>query len=169
MKKLFILLLLVASPAPALADYRHELKTVVSGVVDGSYSHVKAIPSVYSMSSTGTTVGTMGKLTAPAVSNGTLTGVAATLSASANVTQTAAGASTSWSESYIQGSAAPSAPSLTHSGLTSLPTGGDVISYAGGSNNGMAIGLTQAGAISLTPGASGSTVSASISSVTEVN
>jgi len=169
MKKLFILLLLVASPAPALADYRHELKTVVSGVVDGSYSHVKAIPSVYSMSSTGTTVGTMGKLTAPAVSNGTLTGVAATLSASASVSQTAAGASTSWSESYIQGSAAPSAPSLTHSGLTSLPTGGDVVSYSGGSNNGMAIGLTQAGAISLTPGASGSTVSASISSVTEVN
>jgi hypothetical protein len=169
MKKLFILLLLVASPAPALADYRHELKTVVSGVVDGSYSHVKAIPSVYSMSSTGTTVGTMGKLTAPAVSNGTLTGVAATLSASASVSQTAAGASTSWSESYIQGSAAPSAPSLTHSGLTSLPTGGDVVSYSGGSNNGMAIGLTQAGAISLTPGASGSTISASISSVTEVN
>ena len=169
MKKLFILLLLVASPAPALADYRHELKTVVSGVVDGSYSHVKAIPSVYSMSSTGTTVGTMGKLTAPAVSNGTLTGVAATLSASASVSQTAAGASTSWSESYIQGSATPSAASLTHSGLTSLPTGGDVVSYSGGSNNGMAIGLTQAGAISLTPGASGSTVSASISSVTEVN
>ena len=121
------------------------------------------------MSSTGTTVGTMGKLTAPAVSNGTLTGVAATLSASASVSQTAAGASTSWSESYIQGSAASSPPSLTHSGLTTLPTGGDVVSYAGGSNNGMAIGLTQAGAISLTPGASGSTVSASISSITEVN
>ena len=119
MKRLLIPFLLLAA-SPSYASYKHELKTVVSGVVDGSYSHVKAIPSVYSMSSTGTTVGTMGKLTAPAVSNGTLTGVAATLSASASVSQTAAGASTSFSESYIQGSATPSAASLTHSGLTSL-------------------------------------------------
>ena len=169
MKRLLIPFAFFLAASPCYADFKHELKTVVSGVVDGSYSHVKAIPSVYSMSSTGTTVGTMGKLTAPAVSNGTLTGVAATLSASASVAQTAAGASTSFRESYVQGSATPSAASLTHSGLTSLPTGGDVVSYSGGSNNGMAIGLTQAGAISLTPGASGSTVSAQISSITEVN
>ena len=46
---------------------------------------------------------------------------------------------------------------------------GDVVTVAGGHKSGMAVALTQAGAISLTPGGSGSTVSASISSVTDVD
>jgi len=170
MKRFIPLLLLLAAPTSLQAGMVHKITATAQGTVDGSYSHVKAIPSVYSMSSTGTTVGTMGKLTAPAVSNGTLTGVAATLSASASVSQTTAGASTSWSESYIQGSASPSAPSLTNSGLTSLPTGGDVISYAGGSNHGMSIAITSVGGgtITLAPGASGSSVTGSISSSLEI-
>tara|TARA_Y100001938_G_scaffold16717_1_gene20641 strand:- start:2101 stop:2430 length:330 start_codon:yes stop_codon:yes gene_type:complete len=102
-------------------------------------------------------------------SNGTLTGVAATLG-SGSYTQTTSGAATSFSESYSQGSATPSVPSLTHSGLTTLPTGGDVISYAGGSNNGMSVAITSVsgGTITMSPGASGSSITGSITSALEI-
>ena len=164
------LLLLLFLAIPTQAGIIHKITATAQGTIDGSYSHVKAIPSTYSMSSTGTTVGTMGKLTAPAVSNGTLTGVAATMSVSNNVTQTTAGATTSWSESFIMGSATPSPASLTNAGLTSLPTGGDVISYSGGSNHGMSVAITSVGggSITLAPGASGSSITGSISSSLEI-
>jgi hypothetical protein len=167
MKRLLLLILLAA---PTQAGMVHKITATAQGTVDGSYSHVKAIPSTFSTSATGTTIGTMGGLTAPAVANGNLTGVAATMSASASVSQTTAGASTSFTESYIQGSATPSAASLTHSGLTSLPTGGDVISYAGGSNNGMSVAITSVsgGTITMSPGASGSSITGSISSSLEI-
>ena len=154
---------------PVSAGVVHKITASAQGSVDGSYSHVKATPSVYSMSSTGVTAGTMGHLDVPASSNGTLTGVAATLG-SGSYTQTTAGAATSFTESYSQGSAASSAASLTHAGLTSLPTGNDVVSYAGGSNNGMSIAITSVsgGTLTLAPGAAGTSVTGSITSALEI-
>ena len=154
---------------PVSAGVVHKITASAQGTVDGAYSHVKATPSVYSMSSTGITAGTMGHLDVPASSNGTLTGVAATLG-SGSYTQTTAGAATSFTESYSQGSAASSAASLTHAGLTSLPTGNDVVSYAGGSNNGMSIAITSVsgGTITLAPGAAGTSVTGSITSALEI-
>ena len=171
MKKLFIILLLVASPAPALSDYRHELKTVVSGQLDNAYTHSKRIGSTYSFSSDGLTVSALGGLTAPASSDGALTGVASTLGT--NTFSHSGTGSASLTESYIQGDTVPSqtgvAVSSTTGATATLLTLGDVVTVAGGHKSGMAVGLSQAGAISLTPGGSGSTVSASISSITEVN
>ena len=166
MKRLLLLFFLAV---PTQAGMVHTITATAQGTVDGAYSHVKAIPSTYSMSSTGITAATMGHLDVPASSDGTLTGVAATFG-SGSYSQTTAGAATSFSESYSQGSATPSVPSLTHSGLTTLPTGGDVISYAGGSNNGMSIAITSVsgGTITLAPGASGSSVTGSISSSLEI-
>lgn len=166
MKRLLLLFFLAV---PTQAGMVHKITATAQGTVDGAYSHVKAIPSTYSMSSTGITAATMGHLDVPASSDGDLTGVAATFG-SGSYSQTTAGAATSFSESYSQGSATPSVPSLTHSGLTTLPTGGDVISYAGGSNNGMSIAITSVsgGTITLAPGASGSSVTGSISSSLEI-
>jgi len=154
---------------PVSAGVVHKITASAQGTVDGSYSHVKATPSVYSMSSTGVTAGTMGHLDVPASSNNALTGVAATLG-SGSYTQTTAGAATSFTESYSQGSATSSAASLTHAGLTSLPTGNDVVSYAGGSNNGMSIAITSVsgGTLTLAPGAAGSSVTGSITSALEI-
>jgi len=168
MKRLFPLLLLLAAPT-SQAGMVHKITASAQGIVDGAYSHVKAIPSTYSMSSTGITAGTMGHLDVPASANNALTGVAAT-HGSGSYTQTTAGAATSFSESYIQGSATPSVPSLTHAGLTTLPTGGDVISYAGGSNNGMSVAITSVGGgtITLAPGASGTSITGSITSSLEI-
>ena len=154
---------------PVSAGVVHKITASAQGSIDGAYSHVKATPSVYSMSSTGVTAGTMGHLDVPASSNNALTGVAATLG-SGSYTQTTAGAATSFTESYSQGSATSSAASLTHAGLTSLPTGNDVVSYAGGSNNGMSIAITSVsgGTITLAPGAAGTSVTGSITSALEI-
>ena len=166
MKRLLLLFFLAV---PTQAGMVHKITATAQGTVDGAYSHVKATPSVYSMSSTGVTSSTLGHLDVPASANNALTGVAATFG-SGSYSQTTAGAATSFSESFSQGSATPSVPSLTHSGLTTLPTGGDVISYAGGSNNGMSVAITSVGGgtITLAPGASGSSVTGSISSSLEI-
>jgi len=154
---------------PVSAGVVHKITASAQGTVDGAYSHVKATPSVYSMSSTGVTASTMGHLDVPASANNALTGVAATLG-SGSYAQTTAGAATSFSESFSQGSATSSAASLTHAGLTSLPTGNDVVSYAGGSNNGMSIAITSVsgGTITLAPGAAGTSVTGSITSALEI-
>ena len=154
---------------PVSAGVVHKITASAQGTVDGAYSHVKATPSVYSMSSTGITASTLGHLDVPASSNGTLTGVAATLG-SGSYAQTTAGAATTFTESYSQGSSTTSAASLTHAGLTSLPTGNDVVSYAGGSNNGMSIAITSVsgGTITLAPGAAGTSVTGSITSALEI-
>ena len=154
---------------PVSAGVVHKITASAQGTVDGAYSHVKQTPSVYSMSSTGITASTLGHLDVPASSDGTLTGVAATLG-SGSYAQTTAGAATTFTESYSQGSATSSAASLTHAGLTSLPTGNDVVSYAGGSNNGMSIAITSVsgGTITLAPGAAGTSVTGSITSALEI-
>ena len=154
---------------PVSAGVVHKITASAQGTVDGSYSHVKATPSVYSMSSTGVTSSTLGHLDVPASANNALTGVAATLG-SGSYSQTTAGAATTFTESFSQGSATSSAASLTHAGLTSLPTGNDVVSYAGGSNQGMSIAITSVsgGVLTLSPGAAGSSVTGSITSALEI-
>jgi len=156
---------------PVSAGVVHKITASAQGLVDGAYSHVKATPSVYSMSSTGVTASTMGHLDSPATSGdpATLTGVAATHGIG-TYTQTLSGAATTFTESFSQGSATSSAASLTHAGLTSLPTGNDVVSYAGGSNNGMSIAITSVsgGTLTLAPGAAGTSVTGSITSALEI-
>jgi len=170
MKKLLLLSTLFLIN-PVSAGVVHKITASAQGTVDGAYSHVKATPSVYSMSSTGVTASTLGHLDSPATSGdpATLTGVAATHGIG-TYTQTLSGAATSFSESFSQGSATSSTASLTHAGLTSLPTGNDVISYAGGSNNGMSIAITSVsgGTLTLAPGAAGTSVTGSITSALEI-
>ena len=170
MKRLLIPFAFFLAASPCLAQYKHELKTVVSADVAGSYSHAKRIGSTYSFSSEGVTASTITGLVAPAVSNGTLTGVAATLGTN-SFSQTSAGASSSLTQSFIQGDSTPAQTgvALTHGAATTQLTLGDTVSYSGGSSNGTAATLSQAGAIGLTPGGAGSTVSGSISSTIEIH
>ena len=169
MKRLLIPFLLLAA-SPCYANYKHELKTVVSADVAGSYSHAKRIGSSYSFSSEGITASTITGLVAPASSNSTHTGVAATLGTQ-SFSQTAAGASTSLTQSFLQGDVVPTQTgvALTHGAATTQLTLGDTVSYSGGSSNGTAATLSQAGAIGLTPGGAGSTVSGSISSTIDIH
>ena len=169
MKKLLIPFAFLLAAIPANAGYKHELKTVVSGVTDGAYSHSKRIGSTTSFSSEGITASAIGGLTAPAESNGSHTGVAATLGTH-TFAQTSAGASTSLTQSFLQGDVVPTQTGvgISNGATTTLLTLGDTVTYSGGNSTNMAVGLTQAGAISLTPGSAGSSVSGSISSIVEI-
>ncbi len=127
MKRLFPLAIFLLI-APVNAQIVHKITATAQASVDGSYSHAKRIGSTYSMSSTGVTAGTMGHLDVPASSNSTLTGVAAT-HGSGSYTQTLAGSATTFSETFIQGDATPSATTLSSGAIGSLPMLGDTISY----------------------------------------
>ena len=168
MKKLLIPFAFLLAAIPANAGYKHELKTVVSGVTDGAYSHGKRIGSTTSFSSDGITVSAIGGLTAPAESNGTHTGVAATLGT--HTFSHSGTGSASLTQSYVQGDVVPTQTGvgISNGATTTLLTLGDTVTYSGGNSTNMAVGLTQAGAISLTPGSAGSSVSGSISSIVEI-
>ena len=164
------LLLAGSSCLPAAAGYKHELKTVVSGTLDAAYTHAKRVGSTYSFSSDGLTISALGGLTGPASSDGALTGTAATYGT--NTFSHSGTGSASLTESFIQGDTVPTqtgvAVSSTTGATATLLTLGDTVTVAGGHKNSMAVALTQAGAISLTPGGSGTTVSGSISSIIEI-
>ena len=170
MKKLLIPFAFLFAAIPANAGFKHELKTVVSGVTDGAYSHSKRIGSTTSFSSDGITVSAIGGLTAPAESNGSHTGVAATLGT--HTFSHSGTGSASLTQSYVQGDVVPTQTGVgisnSNGATTTLLTLGDTVTYSGGNSTNMAVGLTQAGAISLTPGSAGSSVSGSISSIVEI-
>lgn len=163
-------LLLAGSCLPAAAGYKHELKTVVSGSLDNAYTHAKRVGSTYSFSSDGLTISALGGLTAPAVSDGTLTGAAATYGT--NTFSHSGTGSASLTESFIQGDTVPTQTGVAVVSTTGAPatllTMGDTVTVAGGHKGSMAVALTQAGALTLTPGGAGTTVSGSISSIIEI-
>jgi hypothetical protein len=164
------LLLAGSSCLPAAAGYKHELKTVVSGSLDNAYTHAKRVGSTYSFSSDGLTISALGGLTAPASSDGTLTGVAATLGT--NTFSHSGTGSASLTESFVQGDTVPSQTGVAVVSTTGAPatllTMGDTVTVAGGHKGSMAVALTQAGGLTLTPGGAGTTVSGSISSIIEI-
>ena len=164
------LLLAGSSCLPAAAGYRHELKTVVSGQLDNAYTHSKRVGSTYSFSSDGLTISALGGLTAPAVSDGTLTGTAATYGT--NTFSHSGTGSASLTESFIQGDTVPAQTGVAVVSTTGAPatllTMGDTVTVAGGHKGSMSVALTQAGGITLAPGGSGSTISGSISSIIEI-
>ena len=168
MKRFIPLLLFLAAPAYS-GGITHKITATAQASVDGSYSHAKRIGSTYSMSSTGVTAGTMGHLDVPASSDGTLTGVAAT-HGSGTYTQTTAGAATTFSETFVQGDATPSATTLSSGAVGSLPMLGDTITYTGGDNTGLAATITSVsgGTIGLTAGKSGTSVTGSITSALSI-
>jgi hypothetical protein len=168
MKRLLILFLLVA-PAAQAGGISHKITATAQASVDGSYSHAKRVGSTYSMSSSGVTASTMGHLDVPASANNALTGVAAT-HGTGSYTQTTAGAATTFSETFVQGDAMPSATSLTHGAVGSLPMLGDTITYTGGDNTGLAATITSVsgGTIGLTAGKSGTSVTGSITSALSI-
>ena len=163
-----LFLLLLAAPAYS-GGITHKITATAQASVDGSYSHAKRIGSTYSMSSSGITASTMGHSDVPASSDGTLTGVAAT-HGSGSYSQTTSGAATTFSETFVQGDATPSATTLSSGAIGSLPMLGDTISYTGGDNTGLAATITSVsgGTIGLTPGKSGTSVTGSITSALSI-
>ena len=165
MRKLLPLILLLIAPAAQAGGITHKITTSVSAVSDGAYSSANRGGSTYSMSSNNITASTLGGVTAPA--SATAAGTFKTNS----YAQTTAGASTSFSESFISGDAV--APIGSGSGVSSgvvgnLPAFGSVTTYSGASGNPTAA-LTSVGAITLGVTGPGQSVVGSISSELNFN
>ncbi len=153
MKKLVPFLFLLA--APANADLSHSITTSTQLNVNAAASQAERIGSAFSIS--GNNVDTTDGTTASTVSVGTITsGVYAPGTIAA--TQDTAGAAFSFSQSYTQGDAVPTAaPSVG-----AVPNFGSVTSTAAGAKDTLAGTITSAGVVTLTAGGAGTSAIGSV-------
>lgn len=148
---IFPLLVLIA--APAKADITHKLQTSIQLTVDGAASQASRIGSTYSVSGSNiqtTTGGNFGGLN-------TLTAGSAVGYTPFDAELTTAGDSFTFSESFIEGDATPSATTVTSGNVGSLPAFGNTTTTAGGVAGSLAGTIDSAGGMSLTAGGAGTT------------
>ena len=149
MKKFIPLLLFAGFASPAMADITHKLSSSIQLQVNAAATQVERIGSSYSVSGNG--VDTTDGTTVNTVSAGTITsGVMAPGTIAA--TQDVAGASFSYSQTYIQGDAvSQSAPSVG-----AVSNFSDQVSTAAGTAGDLAGTITTAGVMTITAGGAGS-------------
>ena len=148
MKKFIPLLLVAGFGSPAMADITHKLSSSVQLQVNAAATQVERIGSSWSVSGNG--VDTTDGTTVNTVSAGTITsGVMSpgTIAASQDV----AGASFSYSATYVQGDAvSQSAPSVG-----AVSNFSDQVSTASGTAGDLAGTITTAGVMTITAGGAG--------------
>ena len=148
MKKLLPLLLLAGFSSPAMADLTHKLSSSVQLQVNAAATQVDRIGSTFTIS--GSNIDTTDGTTAGTVSAGTITsGVYSPGTIAA--TQDTAGSAFSFSTSYIQADAVPTAaPTVGAVGNFSSQT-----STTAGTLGTLAGTITSAGVITVTGGGAG--------------
>lgn len=143
-----LLVILAFAGAPAYANITHRLQSSVQLTVDAAATNVSRIGNSYSVSGAGvdttdgTTTGSVGSLAIT-------TGVAAGPSITA--TQATSGNSFSFSQSYTQGDAIPTAAVTTGE----VANFSDITSTSAGTAGTLAGTITSAGAVSVTAGGAG--------------
>jgi len=150
MKGLLILAAVVLAAAPAKADLTHKIQSSISLTVDAAASAAKRIGSSYSVSGTNVTLNTAGGL-------GSLTAGSAVGYTAADYSVTTAGDAFSFSESFTEGDATPSATAVTSGVVGSLPMLGDTTTTAGGVAGVLAGSIASDHALSITAGGAGTT------------
>lgn len=150
MKRLLILAALVAAAAPAKADLTHKIQSSVSLTVDAAASAAKRIGSTYSVSGNNVSLSTAGGL-------GSLTAGNAVGYTPSSYTVTTAGDAFSFSESFLEGDATPSATAITSGVVGSLPMLGDTTTTAGGVAGLLAGTIASDHAVTITAGGAGTT------------
>ena len=150
MKRLLILAALVAAAAPAKADLTHKIQSSVSLTVDAAASAAKRIGSTYSVSGNNVSLSTAGGL-------GSLTAGSAVGYTPSAYTVTTAGDAFSFSESFLEGDATPSATAITSGVVGSLPMLGDTTTTAGGVAGVLAGTIASDHAVTITAGGAGTT------------
>ena len=136
--------------APAYADITHKIQSSVQLTVDGAGSVAARIPSSYSVSGSNITLDTAGGL-------GALTAGSAVGYSAADYSVTTAGDAFSYSESFIEGDATPSATTVNSGVVPSLPMLGSTTTTAGGSASTLAGTIASDGAMTITAGGAGTT------------
>ena len=150
MKRLAFVLGLTVLALPAQADITNKIQSSISLSVDGAGSVAARIPSTYSVSGNNITLGTAGGL-------GTLTAGSAVGYTPADYSITTAGDAFSFTESFIEGDATPSATTVSSGVVGSLPMLGSTTTTSGGVAGSLAGTIATDGAISIQAGGSGTT------------
>ena len=145
-----LVMILMAAPAANAGGLVHKMSSSVQLTVDSARTTATRLGSQYSVS--GSNVNTTDGTTAGTISAGTITsGVMSPGNISA--TQATAGEAFSFSSSYLQGDAVPTAAPSTGS----VPNFGSVTSYSAGVAGDLEGTIGTDGAISITAGGAGST------------
>jgi hypothetical protein len=151
MKKQIILgLALLGIATPANADITHKMQTSIQLTVDGAGSVANRIGSTYSVSGNNITLGTTGGL--DALTAGSAVGYTA-----ADYSVTNVGDAFSFSESFIEGDATPTATIVASGIVGSLPMLGSTTTTSGGVAGSLAGTIGSDGVMTIVPGGAGTT------------
>ena len=148
MKRLAFVLGLTVLALPAQADITNKIQSSISLSVDGAGSVAARIPSTYSVSGNNITLGTAGGL-------GTLTAGSAVGYTPASLSVVNAGDAFSYSESFIEGDATPTATTVASGVVGSLPIFGSTTTTSGGVAGSLGGSVGTSGAITITAGGAG--------------
>jgi len=144
----FLSCLTFFAASPASADITHKIQSSISLTVDGAASQATRIGSTLAVSGSNVTLGT-------APSLGTLTPGAAVGYTPGSYSVTTAGDAFSYTESFIEGDATPSATTVTSGVVGSLPMLGNTLTQAGGVAGTLAGTIATDGALTVTAGGAG--------------
>ena len=151
MKKQIILgLAMLGISTPAMADITHKMQSSIQLTVDGAGSVASRIGSTYSVTGNNITLDTAGGL-------GALTAGSAVGFTAADYSITTAGDAYSFSESFIEGDATPSATTVTSGIVGSLPMLGSTTTTSGGVAGSLAGTIGSDGVFTITAGGAGTT------------
>ena len=159
MKKLFLAIAAVtfAAAAPVQADITHRIQTSVQMSVDAAASAATRIGSSYSVSgmnidtSDGTTAGNIGGL-------GSLTSGSGVGFTGTEASVKTAGESFNFAEYYIEGDATHAGSSVSSGVVSTLPVYGVTTTTAGGNAGSLNGSIGTDGAMSLTAGGAGTSI-----------
>jgi hypothetical protein len=150
MKRFLPLIALLAFPPAAHADISHKIQSSIQLTVDGAASQASRIGSTLSSSGNNVTLGT-----APTL--GSLTPGSAVGYTPGAWSVTTAGDAFSYSETFIEGDATPSATTVSSGVVGSLPMLGSTTTTSGGVAGTLAGTIASDSAITLTAGGAGTT------------
>ncbi len=145
---LFVSCLTFFAVSPASADITHKIQSSISLTVDGAASQATRLGSTLAVSGSNVTLGT-------APSLGTLTPGSAVGYTPGSYSVATSGDAFSYSESFIEGDATPSATTVTSGVVGSLPMLGNTLTQSGGVAGTLAGSLDSGGAMSITAGGAG--------------
>ena len=141
--------------APARADITHKIQSSVQLQVDGAASQASRIGSTLAVSGSNITLDI-----APVL--GTLSAGDAVGYTPGEYSITTAGDAFSYSESFIEGDATPSATTVSSGVVTSLPMLGNTTTTSGGVAGSLAGTIASDGAMTITAGGAGTTATGQV-------
>jgi hypothetical protein len=149
-RALLVLGITFAAALPAQADITHKIQSSIQLSVDGAASQASRIGSTLAVSGSNVSLDS-----APVL--GSLTAGSAVGYTPGQYSVTTAGDAFSYTESYIEGDATPSATTVTSGVVPSLPMLGDTTTTSGGVASNLAGTIATDGAMTITAGGAGTT------------